>query len=196
MFSLVLLIAVAAALLFLPALQQIGDPVSRDQRALWNENGSPDYQIRLLTVAPPAPPIGLELTVQGGQITQERILACDSPSDEYPADLCEPIRVYYGWMGRYTINQLFELADNGTWRTRNSMAKCAAFTIQNFQGFSSSDELGQAACLCQTDLQSSDLLASVEYDPIYGYPSRIMNYIRQVMDGGLSVEVQAYRPLP
>ena len=187
-----------AVIMLLALLQLAGDSDTNlaSRRARWNERRVSDYLLKIVTIALPAPPIGLELTIRSGQIVSERIIACDTPSDEFPADLCAPIRRYYSQMGHYTVDQLFDLADDATSRTQRSLAKCQAFPMQGFHGFSNWDDLWEAAQLCQSVLQISDVLTSVEYGTDYGYPRKISRYIPQVMDGFFSIEIKEFHPLP
>src|SRR5262245_11516584 len=77
------------------------------QHDLWKAEGISSYQMRIVTVVLPSPPVGLDLTVQRGEITKQSIIACDNPSKEYPESLCETIKRYYPAVGNYTIDQLF-----------------------------------------------------------------------------------------
>ncbi len=193
-----MVVLATTVIMLLTLLQLAGDsdtnPASK--RALWNERGVSDYHWKIVTVALPAPPIGLELTIRSGQIVSEHIIACDTPSDEFPADLCAPIRRYYSQMGHYTVDQLFELIEIWTRQTETSLAKCQAFPTQDFHGFSSWDDLWEAAQLCQSVLQISDILTSVEYAADYGYPRKISRYIPQAIDGFFSIEIKEFHPLP
>jgi hypothetical protein len=190
---LLLVCGLALAAYVLPKLPFWIEQNSMSYRALWAAKGAANYQIQIVTGSPPAPPVGWELTVQNGQITRQSIIACDHPSEEYPASNCDTIRQYYSSVGKYTIAQLFALAEDGLGLTQNSLLKCNLSTGNNFRSFSTLDEMRTAAQTCQNYLQSSDVLYAVQYDPDYGYPKTITEYTPSVFDGSMTIEVKDFR---
>jgi hypothetical protein len=168
------------------------DPALTSARALWNERGSPNYRMTLVTSALPSPPTVLELTIQEGEIVQESIIPCDNPSEAYPEDWCEPTRLYYTWRGRYTIEQLFETARTCTSRTLISISHCPAYVAPEFYGFASAPAMFEAARTCQAYLQHSDSLCAVRYDATYGYPAQISHLTPGLIHDGGTVEVRAF----
>ncbi len=165
-----------------------------DYRALWNSAGIQNYQMRLVTLALPVPAIGLDLTVQKGEIVQQSIIACENPSAEYPESACETISRYYSNMGRYTVDQLFDFADECLRKTQIAIAHCPAFAADKLQRFSNYDDIFSMAHACQHYLESSDLLCSVNYDTHYGYPNAISTYAPNVMDGSIMITVKEFQP--
>lgn len=192
----VTIVTTTTVLLILPVLIRLPDLVVIDEhRALWRENGTPNYQITVVTGALPVPEVGLELTILNGQITKSSILACDAPSEEFPADSCDTIRTYYSSMGHYTIEQLLDIAADGTRQTQRVLTFCPAISIWDFHGFSNPDDLWKAAQACDYLLNSSVMLTSAEYDPNYGYPKYIVMYTPHVFDGTSSIEIRDFHPL-
>lgn len=163
------------------------------QHEFWSSKGISSYRIDVTTLALPVLPIGRSLFIQDGKITQDNIISCESPSTEHPAHYCDTIRRYYSGTGQYTLEELFDIADQCTRRTQNIIVICPAFHTSHFQGFSSSDELFDAAKTCEKYLQSSDVLCFVEYDVDYGYPKTIAQYMPQVLDGWVVISVKDFQ---
>lgn len=181
--------AVVVTVLLTRSAQKL-EPVHSEYRSLWLERGSSNYQITVVTTALPSPPIGLKLTIQDRAIIQQSIIACDNPSEDYPASYCEPISLYYSEMGKHTVDDLFDQADECRRRTQMSLATCPAFTVGEFQGFSTTDELFTVIEGCREYFQPSAQLCAVEYEPYYGYPEIISQYTHGVSDGWGSIVVE------
>jgi hypothetical protein len=141
----------------------------------------------------PVAPVGLELTVQDGQVTKYIIIACENPSEEYPERWCEPTRHYYWSMGIYTIEELFDIADECTLKTRASLANCPAFAVDEFHGFEDPDNMFNMAQTCKTYLQTSAWLCAVKYDAHYGFPKTIVTYDPSVLDGSTTIIVKEFQ---
>jgi hypothetical protein len=177
-------------------VQPTATPSYRD---LWNERGAHSYRIIVDTFAPPIPPIGMELTVQDGEVIKQSIIACDNPSEKYPAHNCAPIRQYYPHWGVRTIEELLDSADSCIAQTRISMSKCPAFSNAGFDRFTSSEAMFDAARTCETYLGKSetmDTLCAVEYEPYFGYPKTLFFYVPGVDDGLGLTTISEFHILP
>jgi hypothetical protein len=168
------------------------NPALTEARARWESQGASHYRMTLVTSALPSPPTALELTVRDGEIVQERIISCENPSAEYPAEWCEPTQRYYTSRGRYTIEQLFETADICTQRTLISMSRCPAYISPAFHGFTSVEAMSEAIQTCQSYLRSVDTICAVSYDPASGYPAEIWALVYRVFNGSSSISVRAF----
>jgi hypothetical protein len=162
------------------------------QRDFWKAKGISSYQMRVDTVALPSPPVGLDLTIRGGEITNQSIIACDNPSEEYPESLCDTIKRYYSWVGRYTIEQLFDTAQECIRKTQTSFAVCPAVNASEFSAFSTSEDMVNTANACRSYLQGLDSLCTVQYDSDYGYPNHISFYNPNVFDGYSTITVNDF----
>lgn len=163
-----------------------------DYRELWTSRGVSSYQLEIVIMSLPVPSIGLELTIQNNQIVQRSIIACDNPSTEFPASDCQLNKVYYSKEGNYTVEQLFEIADEGIRQTQLSLIACNLSTGSEFHRFSTIEEMTVAIDTCQNYLRSSDMLYVVEYDPYYGFPTHIISYMPHVIDGRVSITVRNF----
>jgi hypothetical protein len=159
-------------------------------RELWNARGSNHYTMVVDTVALPVPRVGLELTVQDGEITHYTIIACEHPSEEYPESSCEPIRIYYTRLAMYTIEELFETADTCIPRTQAALSNCPAFVERGLQGFDNAQAMFEMGSACREYVRPENWICYAEYDPDYGYPSLITNYSPNLTDGGSIIKVR------
>ncbi len=186
-----LLISGAAAMIYtIPKLAFSVDQELINYRALWDAKQIANYQIDILTVALPAPFVEWKLTIQGEQITQQSLVACNPVN---PTSDCDTIRKYYSWMGKYTIAQLFDLANERIVGTQMSLLKCSLLTGNTFQAFTTFDALWSAAQTCQSYLQGSGALSAVQYDADYGYPKLITSYIPDALDSAVTIEVKRFQ---
>lgn len=193
---LIILLFVVTIILFGLSLLRSPDgsyrtPVS--PREQWNTSGVNHYRMTILTVALPIPPIALDLTIQDDQILEERILNCDENFENYSASNCDSIQRYHPELGRYTIAELFGIADDGIRTTLTSLEKCPLFQRRDFAWFTSVEAMMDAVQTCSDYLDGSDRLTAVEYDPDYGYPITITRYIPEVMDGFSSITIEQFQ---
>ena len=172
------------------------ESIARHYRTLWNFAGPQSYQIELEIVSPPVPIVGLALTIREEKIAQKSILACDRPSEEYPASLCEPVRLYYSAIGNLTVEDLFELANDCTRKMRAALKNCPAFAeIESDDGISL-NELVDAVQACPNDLKSHASVCAVAYDVNLGYPKSISQVMPGALDSFSSIKVKAITTVP
>lgn len=159
------------------------DPDLSDDHSIWLDQTTNHYQMNVEAFAPPVPPVALRLTVRDGEIINESIIACDQPTEEHPARLCEPVRTWYTYMARYTIEELFAWAESCIIKTRQTLYKCPD-APDGFRRFDDPSEMFQVARSCEAYVQGfSDALCTVLYHPFYGYPEEITSLIPGVSDG-------------
>ncbi|MEO8612733.1 MAG: hypothetical protein ABI690_32870 [Chloroflexota bacterium] len=146
-------------------------------------------------LAPPMVIVAQTLTIRDGKVTQHSIMACDNPSEAYPARDCKTISQYYSGVGVSTVEELFSDADSCLSRTKVALSRCDTFNIHVFQDFPNTDAMFDMAQTCKADLQSSNysMLCAVEYDAFYGYPSTISTYIPWANDGFSRITVKDFR---
>jgi hypothetical protein len=181
--------------------QIIAQPLPPTPHELWNSRGGRNYEMIVEVLALPVPPVAQALTIKDGEIVKNSIVACDNPSEEYPAWACEPVKTYYASNGLYTIDELFDMADFGLTNTRKFMRKCRAAGRTMFQDFPNSDVMFAMAKTCDADLQGmirrADVqlvvLTAVEYDSYYGYPVKITSYTPDAADGMSIIMVKNFR---
>ena len=150
-----------------------------DYRTLWNAQGVEYYRMELETILFPQPPVGLELVVRENEIVNSTIIACDNPSEAYPARLCEPIRRYYSWVGRFTIDELFDMADVCIQETRVWFSTCPLFADTEFHDYTDFGALVGTARECLTALPQDGnyvSLCAVSFNSDYGYPNAISRF--------------------
>lgn len=174
-------------------------PTHRD---LWNTRGGQNYEMIVEWMALPAPPVAQALTIQDRKIVKSSLVACDNPSEEYPAWACEPVKAYYAAYGLYTIEDLFSNADFSLHRTREAMSRCHAVGISTFRDFPNADAMFDAAKTCEADLVSKQIdaqtitistLSAVEYDSYYGYPEKISSTTVGALDSTSFITVKDFR---
>ncbi len=162
-------------------------------RRTWREQGSDHYQMTVIGIGMPAPPAALHLIIENGAIVEESIIACDNPSDDYPENLCEPTRTWYGYLARHTIDDLFEQAAQCLVETRLALRDCPAVP-DDFQQFATQDEMHQVAASCDINTGNErHSLCTVSFNTTYGYPEEIESYTPNVNDGGGSVTVTDFQ---
>lgn len=193
LFSTLMILIIISTIAFY-RMESIGANTS-SEHDLWSAKGISSYQIRIVTLAMPAPAVALDLTIQDKKIVKQNIVACDNPSEENPSEYCDIIRHYYSYLGQYTVERLFDFADQCTAQTQTSLAICPAFK-NDFQDFSTSDEMFNAAKTCNDYLHISNPLCTVQYDSDYGYPRMISMFTPEVTDGFTSITVKDFRVTP
>jgi hypothetical protein len=171
--TLLMLVMIAGVVLFRSMPLPSGEV---DYRTLWDERGSTHYRIIVDSRSLPQPYVGLELTIQNGEVIERSIIACDNPSEDYPEWACEPVRTYYVEWGTHTIEELFTYADSCVRSTQAIISQCPAYSSGGFSSFSTVDEMYEAADTCEDYLPISDSLCTVTHDPYYGYPREIFYY--------------------
>lgn len=165
-------------------------------QSTWNNKHITNYTMTVQTFAPPQPAVTVQVVVRNGKITNEKLMECEAGQSEYLPNLCEAIKTYYyapGGRFTYTMDDVFQYAQFCTEQTNISVAKYGLIYQIGFTGFSSKDAMYDFERAYRTSLQSSNLLCSVEYDPVYGYPKEIITSIPQVNDGGSVIVVKDFR---
>jgi hypothetical protein len=172
-------------------------PDNLDPRERWRLRGSENYQMTIVTSAMPQPPVGRDITVEGGVITQNSIIACDNPSNDHPDSLCAPISAYYQSVGNYTIDDLFEMADQCIPRTIAAFADCSVVSSAKFDGtFETAEAMFEVVRACEASLDESDTLCAVHYHPYYGYPRMITFFTPEVYDGFSDITIRHLEIIP
>jgi hypothetical protein len=169
-------------------------PIPPTHRELWNTRGGLNYEMIVEDIRMPQPPVAQALTIQDGKVVKNSIIACDNPSDEYPARLCEPVRTYYSTLGIYTVEELFGTADACLSKTRELMSQCSALSATPFQDFPDTTVMFESIKMCSADFQNiEEGFCAVKYDPYYGYPREISIYYPDFTDGFSSITVKGFR---
>jgi hypothetical protein len=88
---------------------------------------------------------------------------------------------------------LFDIADECTLKTRDSLANCPAFAADEFHSFEDPDNMFNMAQTCKTYLQGSAWLCAVKYDSYYGFPRTIEMYNPSVIDGSTTIIVKEFQ---
>ena len=140
--------------------------------------------------------MALMLTIRDGAIVQKSILACDQPTDDHPANLCEPIRQYYSNFDNYAVEDLFDIADHCTLRMRADWKDCPAFEQAVDHNDISLNELIDAVQLCPGNFKEHASVCTVDYEANLGYPMSIFEAIIGALDGRSSITVKAITPIP
>lgn len=166
-------------------------------RRTWREQGSDNYQMTVIGIGLPAPPAALHLTIENGAIVDESIIACDNPSDDgyyYSENLCDPVRRWYRYLARHTIDDLFVQAAQCLVETRIALRDCSAVP-DDFQQFESGDRMGDIARSCEINTGGGQYysLCTVRFNATYGYPESIESFTPNVNDGGGSVTVTDFQ---
>lgn len=165
-------------------------------RDIWDSHNISDYQMSIHMFAPPVLPIGVDLTIGNGRITESSIIACDNPTEWHHEDFCEPTRTHYADWGHFTIIDLFAEAEHCMRRTEEVLNSCTDFDTTNFVGFSDLEEIGAATELCQNNMvEQTDWLCLVQFHEDFGYPFRISTRKPNVADGGSDFLVQDFEIL-
>jgi hypothetical protein len=160
-------------------------------RELWDSWGASKYVMVIETIALPQPPVGLELTIEDGEISNRSIIACDNPSGDYPAHYCETIQQYYSWVGNYTVEELFETADMCLAQTRTSLSKCSSSVTNGFDDFPDAERMLDTVRQCEVEFEDTDYFCAVKYHPHFGYPRDISIYNPSLLHGFTSITVKS-----
>jgi hypothetical protein len=173
-------------------------PTPPTHRDLWNTRGGQNYEMTVEVWAPPTAIVAQTLVIQGGKVSKNSIIGCDTPpTDKYPVNAgdCERIKTYHADYGLYTIDKLFDITDLSLSITREAMSRCHAVDISMFEAFPNADAMFEMAKTCEGDLRGQDMamLSAIEYDPYYAYPNKITSTIPGAFDGTSIITLKDYR---
>lgn len=167
-------------------------------RALWESQGITSYRIRLSTLVLPSPVVTRDVIVEGNETAEPEPVPC--PNVEYrpcpSTAIMPPIYIAPADMSRATIDDLFSQAEACTHRTISLLDQCAAFAPYASTGFGNSDDMHAISRRCFGDeVDLSVVLCTVEYHPVYGFPTLIHHYIPNAIDGAGIVVVDEFEVL-
>lgn len=192
-FGIVILIVVVMIKAINPDTHQVSPDPIEDALLKWQGQSIDSYQMTVFSVSPPASPVGLELKVQQGELVDEKIIACEHPSEDYPEQWCEPTRTYYAYTARITIDDLFEASEQCLERTRQILKDCPALS-ENFRHFEDRDEMYQIADQCSAYISDfSNALCTVQFNSTYGYPEHYYSLVPNTIDGGGAISIRDFR---
>ncbi len=167
-------------------------------QATWNNKHITNYTASITTLALPRPAVSVQVVVQDGKVEDEKLLQCEAGEPEYSANTCTVLTTDYHYIAggqfTFTLNDLFEIAQICTDRTRIAVAKCGLPYQIGFTAFSSYIEMFELQKACSQSLQYSDWMCYVEYDAEYGYPKTIIQSSPNVLDGVSVIDVKDFQP--
>lgn len=166
-----------------------------NERSKWLSHNINNYRMTNVTFGAPAPPAALDLVIRGGEIVEETIIACENPSEEYPARLCEPTRNHYSYLARKTIEDVFEFAESCVARMQTDLASCP-YLPNDFLYFEDRDTMSQVVNDCFDYFNEPYLqlwVCTMQFDEVYGYPKEMSYYITSIVDGLGSVSIRDFQ---
>jgi hypothetical protein len=143
--------------------------------------GSSNYAIIVNTEWLPGPPYDRKLIFRNNQFLFQK----DDPDCKLPSAFCQ---FRLSSPDAYSIPALFEQAHRCTNETKAAYMRLNPFTLADFHGLASIEEL-HAFGIDSGFLLGFPVLCQVVYDPDYGFPTSITSYTPYVNDGAGVLEV-------
>jgi hypothetical protein len=165
-------------------------------RTLWESHGITNYRIVISTLALPSPWVTRDVKVEASEIIQADLVPCPNIDVGACSYGSEAMRYVASHVSRATIEDLFAVAETCTHQTIAALNQCAAFAPYASTGFSSGDDMYAISRRCLGDeFDLSVNLCRVEYDPTYGFPIAIHQFIPNAIDGEGIVVVDEFEVL-
>src|SRR5689334_17340550 len=113
-------------------------------QSVWTNKHIANYTMTVQSFFLPSPAVDLQIVIRNGKIIDEKLLECEVGQPEYSAPMCKALKTYYySPGGRYsrTMDDLLNISETCTERTKKAVAKCDVPVPTDITGFTSSDEV-------------------------------------------------------